>query len=222
MSAPAQSDDDRELCDLSLAFFGAVTASISHELNNVISIIDQTNGLLEDMVVGQQQGVPVAVERLGDIAASIQRQIGRGLGIIKRLNRFAHSTDVPETQFDLNETIGNLCDLCQRLTDLKRAKLEFKAVAGIAVNTTGNPFLLQQAVFAIIRLFLQKAIKDDIITVEIKDIEKGKFVAIEGPCAETEIDDEELHEFKPAIAAYKSGFTVSYNQGRAQFEIALN
>ena len=33
--------DEQLLRERSLAFFGAITASVSHELNNVISILDQ-------------------------------------------------------------------------------------------------------------------------------------------------------------------------------------
>ena len=136
-----------------IAFFGTVTASVTHELNNVISIIEQTAGLLDDLVAGEERGVPISIERLGEISTSVQKQTRRGLGIIERLNRFAHTTDRPVTEFDVDEVVSNLVELSRRLAGLKRVTLEYRAPAADA-RLTGNPFALQEAVFLTLRRVL--------------------------------------------------------------------
>jgi len=76
-----------------LVFFGTLTASVTHELNNVLSIIDQTRGLLEDLAVGAASGRAIDPARLETIATRIDRQVRKGVEIMSCLNRFAHSLD---------------------------------------------------------------------------------------------------------------------------------
>ena len=68
MSDIDNGDIERVMWENSLAFFGAITASVSHELNNVMSIIDQNNGLLKDLLA---VGHPISNERLERINNSI-------------------------------------------------------------------------------------------------------------------------------------------------------
>jgi signal transduction histidine kinase len=135
MSDSDHLDDARVLRDQSLAFFGAVTASVSHELNNVISIVDQSAGLLADLVAGARQGRPIPEEKIERVAETVERQTQRGLGIIRRLNKFAHLVDVPELEFDLNELVDNFVALNTRPADMRRVGLEIRSsVAATAVS----------------------------------------------------------------------------------------
>lgn len=163
-----------------LAFFGAVTASVSHELNNVISIIDQTAGLLQDMIAGEQQGIPIGIERLTEMAASVRNQTSRGLGIIRRLNRFAHGTDHPVSEFDLNEVAENLVQLTGRLADLKRTRLDFKPYP-MTLTVTGSPFLLQQAAFGILLVLLNASERDDAIEIAVSGDDSHAALTIRSP-----------------------------------------
>ena len=45
---PETNPADKTLSE-SLAFFGAINASVTHELNNVLGTIEQISGLLEDL-----------------------------------------------------------------------------------------------------------------------------------------------------------------------------
>lgn len=160
-----------------IAFFGTVTASVTHELNNVISIIEQTAGLLDDLVAGEERGVPISIERLGEISTSVQKQTRRGLGIIERLNRFAHTTDRPVTEFDVDEVVSNLVELSRRLAGLKRVTLEYRAPA-TEVRLTGNPFALQEAVFLTLRRALETTGGTCVVAVA-PDEESGAAITIE-------------------------------------------
>lgn len=151
----------------SLAFFGAVTASVSHELNNVIAIINELTGLLDDMRYGAEQGQPIGPERLENLHERLDRQVKRGEKIIKRLNKFAHSTDQPIIEFDLNLVLGNLVDLTQRLADMKMVKLVYNPEE-TPLQYTGNPFELQHIIFRCIRLLLDSSEKDSSISLIIE------------------------------------------------------
>ena len=81
------------IAETGLQFFGKISASISHELKNVMAIVNENAGLLEDLTVMAERGKPLDPARLKLMAAAVQKQIGRADVILKNMNRFAHSFD---------------------------------------------------------------------------------------------------------------------------------
>ena len=76
-----------------LAFFGKVNASISHELKNILAIISETAGLLNDLTKMLTKGENVDLEMLLTCSRDIEEEIQRGFGTIKQMNTFSHSVD---------------------------------------------------------------------------------------------------------------------------------
>jgi len=175
-----ENNKEQNFKNQSLAFFGAITASVSHELNNVIAIINELTGLLDDMRYGAEQGQPVGPERLKNLHERLDRQVKRGEKIIKRLNKFAHSTDQPILEFDLNEVMGNLVELSRRLADMKMVALHYDA-GEIPLQFTGNPFELQHIVFRCIRLLLESAEKDSAVNLAVHKMNEDYSLTIECP-----------------------------------------
>lgn len=180
MADRADKEHVEPILDHGLAFFGAVTASVSHDLNNVISIIDQTAGLLQDMIDAENKGIPINIDRLLEAVASIQTQTERGLGMIGRFNRFAHSADESRVEFDATEVLGNIVELCQRLAGLKYAKLELKPLPG-RLKMVGSPFFVQAVIFLSIRAALDAMERDDTIQVFARAEGEGTVVCLESP-----------------------------------------
>ncbi|MFZ5979046.1 MAG: hypothetical protein ACOYVF_00295 [Candidatus Zixiibacteriota bacterium] len=215
-----EKEQELKLHEGSLAFFGAVTASVSHELNNVISIIDQNAGLLGDLLAGVQHGRPLSEEQLKRVADKITMQTGRGVGIIKRLNTFAHSADKPVREFDLNAVIENLTALTERLANLKAVKQEV-IYPNRPLIMTGNPFLTQQMVFLIIRELLDQAVKNDVLRIELYYADgrgvieislSGKDLQMPGNLAYLEMLSEVL----------KAGLVCGPEKARNAYEIFLS
>lgn len=179
MDKGPESPMESPLLDKSLAFFGAITASVSHELNNVLSILNQTGGLLGDLLSAAKEGKSLSNERLERIAQTLKAQTERGIGIVKRLNTFSHSADVPRRTYDLNQVVENLVGLTQRLASLKKAGLTFFP-AGAPLVIEGNPFMAQQAVFWAIRTALAGAKDNDTLALEIDTDEEGAKLTIRG------------------------------------------
>jgi hypothetical protein len=135
-----------------LRFFGVVTASVTHELNNVNSTIEQIAGLLEDHLALLQADQSADPERLRTIHERIVRQTRRAAGTIERLNRFAHYADTPCVHIDLNGLVANLRDLAERLAGRCRIALSF-APAAEDVALEGDPFLLARLIFGHLEVF---------------------------------------------------------------------
>jgi C4-dicarboxylate-specific signal transduction histidine kinase len=124
-----------------LQFFGRMSASISHELKNALAIIKENSGLLTDYIHMAGKGMAVETERFEKIARRIDAQTLRADAIIKNLNQFAHSVDVPSKPLDLNEILGLLVALHNRPAAMRQVALESRPAESAVVVTT-NPFLL--------------------------------------------------------------------------------
>ncbi|PIE69944.1 MAG: hypothetical protein CSA22_10425 [Deltaproteobacteria bacterium] len=75
-----------------VTFIGEMTASLSHELQNVFAIIKERAGLLEDMLL---LGSTPSEADVVNCLSAIDRHVNRGSALVSSLNRFAHGTDKP-------------------------------------------------------------------------------------------------------------------------------
>lgn len=161
-----------------LSFFGIITASLSHEINNVVAIIGELSGLQGDLLLGAQRGRPVDEEKLKGLSERITKQAKRGETTIKMLNRFAHSIDDPVKDLDLRKLVEEITALAQRFAFLKGVRLETR-LAEETIAITSNPFSLQQAIFACIEIALAVSEKDDVLTLTVNKDGTGAGIAIE-------------------------------------------
>ena len=130
------------LTETSLQFFGRVSASISHELKNVLAIINENAGLLEDFTLMGDRGIPIDPARLKVMAAAVKKQIGRADEIIKNMNRFAHSIDETIADIDLNQTIEEFRVLTDRFVAMRGVKVDLQLPASPLTIPTVPFFLM--------------------------------------------------------------------------------
>ena len=129
------------VCRSALQFFGTVTASISHEINNVLAIVNENAGLLEDFTAMSEKGIPIDEERLKTLAGKITAQVRRADAIVRNMNKFAHSVDEFTKRIDLNELLDLVLALANRSASMRGVNLELK-FSGNPVFITTNDFFL--------------------------------------------------------------------------------
>jgi signal transduction histidine kinase len=129
----------------SLAFFGRVNASISHELKNVMAIISETAGLLSDLSDMASSETPIAPDILKDCTGSIVEEIQRGFAVIRQMNRFSHSIDNPAEPVNLLEVLDLAINLSGYLSFAGRA--DVRPLNGMTPVVVTCPFLLQAIVY---------------------------------------------------------------------------
>jgi C4-dicarboxylate-specific signal transduction histidine kinase len=127
-----------------LQFFGRMSASISHELKNVLAIIKENAGLLNDYLSMMSKGKPIDPERFQTVAQRIDAQTRRADTIIKYLNQFAHTVDNFSQQVDLNQVVDLLTVLHQRPAAQQQVSLSARP-ADNPVEVTTAPFVLLTA-----------------------------------------------------------------------------
>lgn len=125
----------------SLAFFGKINASISHELKNVMAIISETAGLLGDLSDMAATGSPVAPDMLTSCTTSIAEEIQRGFATIRQMNRFSHSVDTPVQSVNLADVLELVINLTGYLSFA--GKVQLKPCEDLKPVVLTCPFLLQ-------------------------------------------------------------------------------
>lgn len=162
MADNLSAEQEKMMRENSLAFFGAITASVTHEMNNYIAIIDQTSGLLSDLLSFSEGEIILKKERLQSIVDKIDRNTRRGVALLKRLNTFAHCVDSPESEFELNDMIDNFVQLTQRLAKMKKLELLFEKTDE-QIKLISNPFIIQEILIYYLRIFFTSSPAEGII-----------------------------------------------------------
>jgi len=143
---------DRQLdtgIETGLQFFGKMTASISHEIKNVMAIINESAGLLEDYSLMAEKGMPIDPERLRVVSDRVANQIRRANGIAKNLNGLAHSVDEFQKSVDIKETLELAVGLTGRFADMRSVILDFQPPSDFPAVIT-SPFHLLNLIWQVL------------------------------------------------------------------------
>ena len=146
-----------------IGFMGKVAASLSHEIKNTLAIINESVGLMGDLLQKDTPDDWPPYSRLNDLMASIEEQVQRSADIVKRLNQFAHSMDKSLVDLDLNETVSQTVILAQRFATLRRVNLK-KQLDSQPLPLQSDPFRLLYVIFG----FIERAINDSPREAEVR------------------------------------------------------
>lgn len=215
-------EETRILREQALSFFGAITRSLSHEINNSVAIITELSGLQEDLLLAAEQGRPLDNKKLLELSQRITSQVKKGRDLIKRLNRFAHIVDDTIMDYDLKESLDQVATLAQRFAFLKGVKLE-PALEGESIKIRGSLFGFQQAVFTCIRLLIDSAEKDETISVAFEENGLGAKVLITGQSLNGAEENDSKLSFLSILMKELHGSieTVSLNGGQQSLALYI-
>jgi C4-dicarboxylate-specific signal transduction histidine kinase len=126
-----------------LQFFGKVTASLSHDLKNVLAIVNENAGLIEDMLTFPGRSPAVNPERLIKAAKAINTQVRRGEAIIGNLNRFAHSADDASAVIAIDKAVELAVGIAARMTAMRGVSVAVEP-SRESVRLKTSPFAFQE------------------------------------------------------------------------------
>jgi signal transduction histidine kinase len=101
------------------AFIGKITASATHEIRNVLAIVKESAGLIDDLMQASVTRGPLDGDRVFKATYRIDAQVARGAEIVTSLNRFAHSLDHDRQAIDLDEEVRQVVFLSRRFARKK-------------------------------------------------------------------------------------------------------
>jgi len=163
--------------DCGLHCFGSISASISHELKNALAIINENAGLLEDLSFMAGKGLPLDPARLKSLATNIAKQIQRADGIIRNMNRFAHSADETVKCIDLGDTLALTVSLCCRPAAMKSVTLNFIPPPQPICVTT-HLFYLENLIWLCLKEIFERAGAEKEITLALRLHPEGAAITI--------------------------------------------
>jgi hypothetical protein len=137
-----------------LAFFGKIAAGVTHELKNVLAIINESNGLMADVLAMVKENRIPHREKFERSIKKIEEQVCRGVEITTRFNRFAHSMDYPCADIDLNMIVAQTVSLARRFAALQNVDLK-AALGNRPIMLFTSAFRVQMALTRAIEAFIR-------------------------------------------------------------------
>jgi signal transduction histidine kinase len=156
-----------------LQVFGKISASVSHDLKNVLAIVNENAGLLDDLALRAAKGGDIPLDRLNVATARMLKQVKRGDAVLKNLNRFAHTTDAPLLQGNVAETVALMVDLAGRQAAMRETVIT--VVPDEAMASTCLVYL-ESFVYLLLRHAIEVLPRKE--TVEITVAAEGKTVCV--------------------------------------------
>ena len=153
-----------------LAFFGAMSSSNFHEINNALAIINENAGLLGDLLRMADKGSDLELNKLDRVSALIIDQVRRAKEIVKTINRFSHSVEHPEKRVDLGETVVFVAHLAHRFAHMNGVAIEAR-LPSHPVKITTSPFFLENLVWLCLDFAMQVLGDDKVIQISTGPME---------------------------------------------------
>ena len=149
------------------AFFGQVTASVTHEIKNHLALINEYNGLLADLLAAHARGRELDPARLAGLSAEVRKQVRQAGEIVGQLNRFAHSVDSEVEEVDLGELVATFAALSARRAQRRRIELKL-ALPPTAPRLVCQPFLLLLACHCLLEAILEACPEGADLTIDLE------------------------------------------------------
>jgi len=160
------------IAETGLQFFGKISASISHEIKNVLAIVNENAGLLEDYSIMAKEGMPLDPARLKKMASTVMNQVSRADEITKNMNRLAHIIDNTIATVELNEIIELFMALTARFAAMRAVKVELRLPASPLKITTA-PFYLMNLLWLCLEFSMSASGDAKRVELVVQETENG-------------------------------------------------
>ncbi len=202
-----------------IVFFGRIMANVSHEFNNIITVISELAGLLNDLCLMARKGRPISNDKLESLSENISKQVARGKHLVSHMNRFSHSTDDSHAEVDLCQVVENMQVLTDRLFKNRQTGMAVSPPSEqISLHT--DPFELRRILFSCLDRFLDASSPEVSITIKRPGEGENPELHISGP-VETASSEfiEQLNALKEQAQAINS--QLLYDKSGTQILIRL-
>ena len=162
--------------DRDAPFVAEVTAGTTHEIRNILAIVKESAGLIEDLIFSFNKRGSLDQEKLIRSLGRIDAQVARGAELLSNLNRFAHSLDHDQDAIDVAQEVEQAACLCRFRARRRRHLLDVQP-GGQNLTTLVDPFRFQMSLFAAVGCCLEQLPEGS--TVSISTDRKGDRPTVE-------------------------------------------
>ena len=199
------------------AFLATMTASATHEVRNVLAIIKESAGLIEDLMDVCAKRGTLDQEKVARAVHRIETHVQRGADLLTNLNRLSHTLDHDQDSVDLDQEVEQLVFLSQRFARKKGHQVE---AAHCEKDSTAvvSPLLFHMTLFAAMECCLEELPNGSTLTVRAREEGSASVVEFRGvppegepPPKTTESDDwKYLESMAEAVGAGVERSTAGY------------
>jgi light-regulated signal transduction histidine kinase (bacteriophytochrome) len=171
-------ENPRKLAAEGLAFFGRMNAAISHDMKNVLAIINETASLLDELMELQQDGqMEPNPDKLRTLSRRIVQQVERGQNVISNMNAFAHSIDVSVREVDLAQVTRVMAVLSRHFATGRTLALD---LPDEGPRATTHPFFLNDLIHHTLNFAIAAAGPEKRIGIAVKAADGGGEIVFSG------------------------------------------
>ncbi|MDL1958109.1 MAG: hypothetical protein LWX01_02920 [Deltaproteobacteria bacterium] len=155
-----------------LQFFGKMSASISHEIKNVLAVVNENAGLIQDYISMHERGIPIDPEQLKSVSQMITKQVRRADTIMRNMSKFAHSTDQLVKMESLDDILDVVTNLANRFATMREITLEKMPSEG-PVKIKANPFFLENLIWLCLEFAMDAVGPEKTVRLLAKEIDNS-------------------------------------------------
>jgi len=162
------------------AFLGKITASVTHDLQNVLAIVKETSGLMEDyFLMHRSGGLENFEDKIETCIKTIKQQTYRGVDLTSGLNGFAHTADSKKDSINIFEVLKRMLFITQRL--FKQKGVDVSIIdSDTTCSILTDPLLFQELIFSCIECLIDFFETTSHITLDIRS--SGNLRVIKVSC----------------------------------------
>jgi len=176
--------------DENLVFMGRVVASYSHEIKNILAIINESTGLMHDLLTLKKEDLADQVQRFSKTLEDVGQQVQRGQDLSTYLNTLAHSPDKEVGGVDVVQSMRTIFALSNRLVKNKRMKLRLEEPK-TQLQVTTRPVECLRCMFCGLEWAMAHSQAGDEIVFRVQCIEDGVQISLVGWSLKPGTDDDE-------------------------------
>lgn len=141
------------------AFLGKLTAGATHELRNILAVIKESNGLIEDLLKIKREDSKINKKFL-----MIKDQIQRGNNLLSALNRHAHLSDHLFESINIKQCLEDMLLLSERLLRQNNIEAKLKHCDNITIKTIPTTWCMIH--FAVLMCIAEESNNKNIIEID--------------------------------------------------------
>ncbi len=158
------------------AFFGKISAGLSHEINNMLATIKEQAGLIIDYGSQSQNWDESIKRKITKQCFGISNQAQKAAIHMKYFNQFAHSADTAKIEFDVIEMLHYFIPLCERFTRENNLDLEFSPTDTKPLTATGHPFSILHTVHICLTTLIYSCKSGEKISIDIRNEDRDYVI----------------------------------------------
>jgi C4-dicarboxylate-specific signal transduction histidine kinase len=148
------------------AFLATMTASATHEVRNVLAIIKESAGLIEDLIHVFVKKGTLDDEKISRAVERIDAQVKRGADLLTNLNRLSHTLDSDRAVLDLDAEVEQVVFLSQRFARKRGQRIVANPPEGEA-RVSVHPLHLHMALFSAAECCMEELPQGAAITISV-------------------------------------------------------